>query len=302
MVKVFITTITFNSHKATLECLESIEKLEKENFELFVMVIDNASKEVFETSREYKNFKLKVLRSEENLGFSGGQNLGIRNALKEGADFIIVLNNDTILNRKLIKSLIASFKADVGIVSPKIYFAKGYEFHKDRYKETEKGKVFWYAGGIIDWSNVIAKHRGVDEVDKEQYSKVSEIEFATGCCMALRKEIFQNVGFFDDKYFLYLEDCDLSKRVKMKKLKVIYQPNAVLWHKNAASAGGSGSALQDYYITRNRLLFGFKYSSFRTKLALIRESIRIAYSGRKWQRKGVIDFYLRRFGKGSFSP
>ena len=302
MVKVFITTITFNSHKATLECLESIEKLEKENFELFVMVIDNASKEVFETSREYKNFKLKVLRSEENLGFSGGQNLGIRNALKEGADFIIVLNNDTILNRKLIKSLIASFKADVGIVSPKIYFAKGYEFHKDRYKETEKGKVFWYAGGIIDWSNVIAKHRGVDEVDKGQYSKVSEIEFATGCCMALRKEIFQNVGFFDDKYFLYLEDCDLSKRVKMKKLKVIYQPNAVLWHKNAASAGGSGSALQDYYITRNRLLFGFKYASVRAKLALIKESIKLMFSGRQWQKKGVSDFYLGRFGKGSFKP
>ena len=302
MVKVFITTITFNSHKATLECLESIEKLEKENFELFVMVIDNASKEVFETSREYKNFKLKVLRSEENLGFSGGQNLGIRNALKEGADFIIVLNNDTILNRKLIKSLIASFKADVGIVSPKIYFAKGYEFHKDRYKETEKGKVFWYAGGIIDWSNVIAKHRGVDEVDKEQYSKVSEIEFATGCCMALRKEIFQNVGFFDDKYFLYLEDCDLSKRVKMKKLKVIYQPNAVLWHKNAASAGGSGSALQDYYITRNRLLFGFKYASVRAKLALIKESVKLIFSGRQWQKKGIRDFYLQRFGKGSFKP
>ena len=302
MVKVFITTITFNSHKATLECLESIEKLEKENFELFVMVIDNASKEVFETSREYKNFKLKVLRSEENLGFSGGQNLGIRNALKEGADFIIVLNNDTILNRKLIKSLIASFKADVGIVSPKIYFAKGYEFHKDRYKETEKGKVFWYAGGIIDWSNVIAKHRGVDEVDKGQYSKVSEIEFATGCCMALRKEIFQNVGFFDDKYFLYLEDCDLSKRVKMKKLKVIYQPNAVLWHKNAASAGGSGSALQDYYITRNRLLFGFKYASVRAKLALIKESIKLMFSGRQWQKKGIRDFYLQRFGKGSFKP
>ncbi len=302
MLKVFVTIITFNSHNATLECLESVERIEKKGFELFVNVIDNGSREVFKTKNEYKNFVLKILRSDQNLGFSGGQNLGIKQALRDGADYIVVLNNDTILDKNLIVSLITTFKEGMGIVSPKIYFAKGYEFHKERYSEKEKGKVFWYAGGIFDWSNMIASHRGVDEVDKGQYDKLSEIDFATGCCMAIRSDVFERVGFFDEKYFLYLEDSDLSNRLKKKGLKIIYQPEAVLWHKNASSAGGSGSILQDYYITRNRLLFGFKYANLRTKLALIRESVKIIISGRRWQKQGAIDFYLGKFGRGSFNP
>jgi len=301
-VKVFITTISFNNNNATLECLNSIEQADKDNIELFVVVIDNASLKKFETTRKFSNFHLKIIRSEKNLGFSGGQNLGIRYAIKNGGDIIVVLNNDTIIEKRLLISLAFSFDKKIGIVAPKIYFAKGYEFYRERYKEKDRGKVIWYAGGIMDFKNIIGKHRGVDEVDTGQYDKLTQRDFASGCCMAISKDVIEKVGYFDEKYFLYYEDNDLSKRAKDQGFEIIFQPNAILWHKNAASAGGPGSSLQDYYITRNRLLFGFKYSSFRTKLALIRESIRIAYSGRKWQRKGVIDFYLRRFGKGSFSP
>ena len=81
---------------------------------------------------------------------------------------------------------------------------------------------------------------------------------------------------------------------------MMYSPKAILWHKNAGSAGGSGSKLQDYYITRNRLLFGIRYAPFRSKLALMREGIELIFRGREWQRQGVLDFYLARFGRGSF--
>ena len=81
----------------------------------------------------------------------------------------------------------------------------------------------------------------------------------------------------------------------------MYQPKTMLWHKNAGSAGGSGSSLQDYYITRNRLMFGLKYASFKTKLALLKESARLLITGRHWQKKGISDFYLRRFGQGSYT-
>jgi hypothetical protein len=74
----------------------------------------------------------------------------------------------------------------------------------------------------------------------------------------------------------------------------------MLWHLNAGSTGGSGSALQDYYITRNRLLFGFSYVTLRTKVALFRESLKNIFFGRPWQKKGVMDFYLRQFGKGNY--
>ena len=301
MPKVFVTLINYNSNKMTDDCLNSLNELNTSDFELNVVVVDNASKEKFTENHKYQNFTLKIIRSEINLGFSGGQNLGIKQALENGAVYVLVLNNDVILDKDLIVELLKTFEEkDCGIVSPKIYFARGHEFHKDRYKQEDLGSVIWYAGGQIDWQNVIASHIGVDEVDKGQYEQTGEIDFASGCCELIKREVFEKVGLFDERYFLYFEDNDLSQRVKKQGFKIYYQPKAMLWHLNAGSTGGSGSSLQDYYITRNRLLFGFSYATLRTKFALIRESIKNIISGRPWQKKGAMDFYLRRFGKGSY--
>ena len=304
MQKVATVILHYNGAKNTLECLESLEKvnLSKET-NLEIVVVDNASKEKLKTQNsKLKNKEVEVIRNEENLGYAEGNNIGIRYALKNGADYILVLNNDTIVDKSLIKELLNAIKRDknIGIVAPKIYFAKGFEFHKDRYKKEELGHVLWYAGGEIDYKNVIGHHIGVDEVDYGQYDKAEETYFASGCCMFIKKEVFDKVGFFDKKYFLYYEDADLSERVKKAGYKITYKPSAVLWHKNAGSAGGSGSVLQDYYITRNRLLFGFRYASMRSKIALVKESLSVLLRGRYWQKRGVLDFYLKRFGKGSF--
>ena len=105
---------------------------------------------------------------------------------------------------------------------------------------------------------------------------------------------------FDNRYFLYFEDSDLSQRLKKAGYKILFYPKAILWHKNAGSTGGSGSSLQDYFTTRNRMIFGLKFAPLRSKIALIRESLRLLSSGRQWQKKGIRDFYLRRFGKGTF--
>jgi GT2 family glycosyltransferase len=118
--------------------------------------------------------------------------------------------------------------------------------------------------------------------------------------MAVKKEVFEKVGFLNEKYFLYYEDNEYSQRVKRTGYKVVYTPKAVLWHKNAGSAGGSGSNLQDYYITRNRLLFGLAYAPLKARLALLRESFKLLIAGRYWQKRGVLDFYLRKFNKGSY--
>jgi len=302
MPKVLISLIDFNGSENTLLCLDSLDNVKVEGFELSVVVVDNASKEKFQTEKKYKNFSLKIIRSETNLGFAGGQNLGIKYGLDNGVDYFVILNNDVILENNFLLELLKTFvsQKDCGIVSPKIYFAKGHEFHKDRYEEKDLGKVIWYAGGKMDWQNMIAAHRGVDTVDKGQYEKLEKTDFASGCCEIIKREVFKNVGLFDDKYFLYYEDNDLSQRAKKAGFAIYYQPNAFLWHLNAISTGGSGSSLQDYYITRNRLLFGFKYASFKTKLALIKESLRLIFAGRPWQKKGALDFYLRKFGKGSY--
>lgn len=303
MKKIAVVIVNYNGEKNTIECLNSINKLVMDNFKLLIIIVDNGSFNEFKIPHsEFKLGELIIIRNQENLGFAGGNNIGIKYALNQTADFILLLNNDVIFDKNLIKELLQTVqsKENIGVVVPKIYFAKGFEFHKNRYKREETGKIIWYAGGKMDFKNIIGYHRGVDEVDKGQYNKTEETDFATGCCMLVKKEIFKQVGLFDEKYFLYYEDSDFSERVKKLGFKIIYCPKAMLWHKNAGSAGGSGSSLQDYYITRNRLLFAMQYALFEVKLSLLKESLKLLVNGRPWQKKGVLDFYFRKFGKGSY--
>ena len=161
------------------------------------------------------------------------------------------------------------------------------------------GKVIWYSGGEIDWGNVYGKTRGVDEVDGGQYDTMEKTDYATGTCMFIRAKVLKDVGLFDEKYFMYYEDTDLSMRLIKSGYGVFYVPSSVIWHKVAQSSGIGGD-LNDYFITRNRLLFGIKYAPLRSKIALIKESLRFTISGRKWQRTGVHDFYLRKLERGSW--
>lgn len=299
MPQVYVSILNFNGKDNTVNCLESLDKVVRENFDLKVLVIDNASSEKLELP-SFSNLNVRFIENKENLGFSGGHNVGIKFALDNGADFIVILNNDTVVDENLISEFIKSSKENVGIIAPKIYFHPGFEFHKGRYKKEDEGKVFWYAGGIMDFKNVIGHHRGVDEVDHGQYDSVESTDFASGCCMLVRREVFEKIGLFDDKYFLYYEDNDFSQRAKHSNFDIRYNPKAILWHKNAGSVGGSGSSLQDYYITRNRMLFGVRYAPLRSKLSLIRESLMLLLNGRPWQKKGIRDFYLGKFGKGTY--
>lgn len=302
-MKIVISLINYNNAKKTVMCLHSLNKLSHENITVDVQVIDNNSKEpLIVNPQEYKHISVTVIRNRENLGFSGGHNIAIDYALKHDASYVMILNNDTIVDSGLVRELLAVSKMyHAGIVGPKIYFSKGSEFHKDRYTEKELGNVLWYAGGMMNWRDVMGHHRGVDEVDHGQFDTETPTDFASGCCMVIKKEVFEKVGLLDTRYFLYYEDSDFNVRVKRAGFSIYFAPKAILWHENASSTGGSGSDLQDYFISRNRLLFGYSYAPLRTKAALFRESIRLLKTGREWQKKGVKDFYLRKFGKGSYA-
>lgn len=300
MKSVWVSLINFKGRENTIDCLNSLEKITKDGFNLQVVVVDNGSSEKL-TLPKY-SLPLKIISSKKNLGFSGGHNLAVKLALEKGADYILILNNDTFVDKNLVLELFNSMESNpiIGIAAPKIYFAPGFEFHKDRYKKEELGKVIWYAGGIMDWKNVLASHRGVDEVDKGQFDKEELTDFSSGCCMLVKKEVFEKIGLFDERYFLYYEDNDLCQRAKNNGFEIDYSPKAFLWHKNASSAGGSGSDLQDYYITRNRLIFGMKYAPLRSRVSLIREALGFILNGRGCQRRGVFDFLIGNLGKGSY--
>lgn len=278
-MKITTVILSIANGEHLIECRRSLEESELRNYSNNIVVIDNST---------------------ENLGFSGGNNKGIREGLARGAgsDAILLINDDTKVSPNAIAELARSLETDpsTGICVPKIYFYPGYEYHKDRYTNNDRGHVLWYAGGTIDWNNVLGVHRGVDQVDHGQFDTQSPVEFATGCCALIRKETFNRVGFFDERYFLYLEDLDFSVRTVRTGFHIQYVPSATIWHKNAQSSG-VGSTLQDYYFTRNRLLFGMTYAPIKTKFALMRESIKLLVKGSALKRRGVMDYYLGNFGK-----
>lgn len=288
MTSVSLITVEYNSAQHTAELLLSLEKVNVKDIQLNVVIVHNGSKQISEHTSQ--KLSIKNLISEKNLGFTGGNNLGIDFALHEyNPDFILLLNNDTLVDPNFLRQLLshAQNHPRSGIISPLIYFAKGYEFHSHNYAKDELGRVVWFAGGSIDWQNMYGFHRGVDEVDRGQFQSqqskqkkqgkqlpyvgIETMDFATGCCMLIPTKVLKKVGVFDDSYFLYWEDVELSYRVRQAGYELTMCEDSKVWHKNAGSSGGSGSKLHQYYQERNRRKFAWKYAPWRTRVALLRE-------------------------------
>lgn len=298
MDKTAVIILHYQNPVDTLDCLSSLTGDSRKDNPFHIYLVLNSYEEKFLKSVKSEYGNVTVIENYDNGGYAQGNNKGIRRALEEGNEYFILLNNDTVVPKFSVSKLVESARKNemAGLISPKIYFVRGYEYHKERYTDEGKEKVIWYAGGKIDWNNVYAFHKGVDEVDKGQYDKAHETDFATGCCMLLKKKTIEKTGLLDEKYFLYYEDVDYSLRVKRSGLSVFYDPNISIYHKNAGSSGKPGSPLQIYYQTRNRLYFGMKYANLHTKLSLFKESLKFLFKG-ELEKQAVWDYYLGRMGK-----
>jgi len=292
-----VVIVNWNGKDDTIACLHSLQNVDLLGHRLSIIVVDNGSTNDSVASIKNAFPKVSLIETGKNFGFTGGNNKGINKALEIGVDLIWLLNNDTVVDKGVLSFASVFNDPKVGACGSKIYFAPGHEFHHDRYKKNEQGKVFWYAGGVVDWKNLYASHRGVDEVDHGQYDKVEETPFVTGCSLVVRRDVIDKIGILDDKYFLYLEDLDWNIRIQKAGWKTMYVPTSIVWHVNAGSSGRPGNPVHEYYFTRNRLLLGMKYSPLRTKWALFREGIRFITSGSAIRRKAVFDWLFRRLGK-----
>lgn len=304
--KVSLIILTTNALEMTKTQLIDIAELKTGGVNAECLVVDNGSHDG--TEENLKNYKLpnmdyKFIETGANLGFAGGNNVGIKDALMRGFDYMILLNNDLILPKDFMEKMVNFMEEnrDVGIASPKMYFAKGYEFHKDRYQKKDLGHVIWYAGGIIDKKNAYSSHLGVDEVDKGQYEEVQDTDFANGAALIIRRAVFEKVGLMNSPYFLYWEDADFCQTANKAGFRVVYFPGTHLWHKVSSSTGGSGSPTNDYFLTRNRLYFAKRHLPLRTKFAVFRDTVRLAFTGRPWQKKGAIDALLGIKGMGAWA-
>lgn len=300
MDHIAIILVHYNESKDTRECLESLLAFRSTQFRYNIIIVDNGSQKPLKFPKQLMTSSVEILRSEANLGFTGGNNLGISHATKQyQSDYFLLLNNDTIVAPEFAQQLYAAALANpqVGLVSSKIYFYKNKEYHSQSYARSQRGRVIWYAGGSIDWTSVSAFHRGIDELDRGQFDAPALVDFTTGCSMLIRREVVERIGILDKRYFLYFEDVDYSLRAKQAGFLSMMEPSSVVWHKNAGSSDGSGSRIHLYYQSRNRLYLALRHGSTRAKFTALRLIFQLALRGSLPERQAVRDFLLHRMGK-----
>jgi GT2 family glycosyltransferase len=226
---VVIIVLTWNGRDLTLDCLRSLEAVTTPGVR--VVVVDNASGDgTVAAIRERYGDRVDLVVNDSNLGYAGGNNAGIRQALDQGARFLLLLNNDTTVAPNFVDHLLAPLfeTNDIGVTAPKIFFAK-------------PPNRIWYAGGEVALWKGTARHIGIREVDHGQYDRARDIDYASGCCLLARREVFEKVGMLDEHYQAYFEDTDWCMRARRAGFRVRYVPTAQVWHRISASTGGQVS-------------------------------------------------------------
>ena len=231
MDKIGLVTITYNSEEFLRPFLDCVIKQTYSNFILYV--IDNASVDgtLFILENESET-RLKVIKNAGNLGVAKANNQGIRRAMLDGCDQVLIINNDVEFESSLIEKLIKiQIENKCSLVSPKMMY-----YHNPDH--------IWYAGSwFIKKKGYLPLHRGMMELDKGQYDRTINVEYAPTCCLLAKKEVFQDIGLMDEKYFVYFDDTDFSFRVwKDGRHKIIYYPHIDFYHK----VGGLTKSFENY--------------------------------------------------------
>ena len=231
--------------------------------------------------------ELIILKSNANLGFSGGNNIGIQYAMDCNADYIMLLNNDTRVDKGFIEPLVDTLRRyeNIGLVGGKIY----------DYNSKDK----FIAGGYID----LVKGSGYHYYN-ENNDKLKEVSFLSGCLWMFKSDVIREVGFLDEKFFLYIEDVEFCYRLIKNGKKLFYNSKSEIYHKESQSTGKM-SPLTIYYNTRNRLYFVNKsYSSIIQKIKFysffsVSRAVKIFsdYRNLKYYYWGVVDYLQKEFGK-----
>jgi len=295
---VYIVMVNFNGYKDTIEGLESMKNVHYDNYKM--VIVDNGSQdnsierlvewaernsldfelieaECIINSKYEVEKKIVFIRSKKNGGYAYGSNLGIKLAIVNGADYILVMNNDIVVSPDFLEPLVEMCERDdtIGIVSGKIYFYN-------------KPNVIWSNGGAFNkWTGKL-EHFNFNEFDIGQLPQ-KEISFLSGCMWLIPRQVFEKIGLINEEYFMYMEDLEFCYRVLKSGYKLAVNPESKIWHKIGSSVG-LWSKLGAYWTGRNKIKFILENITGFPKLTSL--VYQLFYTPLWWALKGRFDLAI----------
>ena len=264
--KVFVSLVNYNGYRDTLECIQSLQMIDYQNYQIIV-VDNNSTDESFSVfSERFKDDKSVILiHSNTNGGFSAGNNIAFHKAVENDADYVLLLNNDTIVEPDFLSVMMEAAKGNErAVVAPLILYNSARD-------------LIWYAGGEFDTRTGLSHHffwnKSVHEVSLHE----RRVSFISGCCCLIPISVVSKVGYMDERFFLYAEDIDYCCRISSAGYEMLFVPKAVIYHKVSASTNKS-SDFSTALSTRNGLIVIDRYVSckgFAKMLFLFRRIKRI---------------------------
>jgi len=221
---VLAVVLSWNGRDDTLACIESLLAQDYPRFQ--VLLVDNASQDGTVVAVEERFPGVEILENENNLLYAGGMNVGLERARQGGFDYVLLLNNDIILERDMLAELVRVAETDgrIAAVGPKIYYHA-------------QPQRLWFAGGVLSLWRGWPSHRGLRREDRGQYDGELDVDYLTGCALLLRTARLDDVGFLDPSFAMYAEDADWCFRARARGHRLVYASGARMWHKVSASAG-----------------------------------------------------------------
>jgi GT2 family glycosyltransferase len=236
-----VIIVNYNGKRFLRDCLASLRQQTVKPFD--ILLVDNGSSDGSADYAAQTFPEIRTLALPENLGFCKANNLGIRDALSRGCEYVLLLNNDTIAAPDFLEHMFAAADDDQAIaaVCPKIFFA-------------HRPHVLWYAGADFNLWMCRSRYMGAGKQDASRFDSRRSITQATGCAMLVRASAIQRAGVLDERFWAYVEDLDWTIRFRRQGYRIIYEPRACLWHHDGGTTVTDGSQFRRQYLTTRNLL------------------------------------------------
>jgi len=249
---VYTVVLNWNGGAINQACVDSLLDCTYTNMK--ILFVDNGSSDGSAEDIQTRYPDIEILMNGKNLGFTGGNNRGIRHALEMGADMVLILNNDVEVRNGFLEPLVEIIKEKSGIVGPKVVDMAG---------------RIWCAGGVISFHQNLTKLRGFGCTDNGLYDKRELVDFLPACCVLISKDVFEETGFLDEDYFCYLEDVDFCYRARRSGFPIIYCPDSKVVHNFSWSTGGGYTPARKYMNALNSVRFLKKFGTVKSWLAFV---------------------------------